>query len=631
MRKINIAPLLVNHAEELTADIVNLYHENVIDCVAFSFMLAPEGVPAFDKSAEYSRCFKIFQKLLKEKGVPTGILLQATWGHGGELDEPTDFQRIRRIDGGSQYTMCPEGEPFRDYIRKAVMTAAATKPDFFMLDDDTRFISCRSACFCPLHTALFNEKTGRNLSSDELREAVKSSPEDARIMDAILQESMIKYAHLIRDAIDAVDPSIPCSFCLCSQDVRHAPAVAKILAGKSGESVIRINNSRYLSESLRNIPSWLHSTATQVAAFDDDATIICEPDTCPHNRYSMSAAMLRMHMVMSAFEGCQGGKYWITRTATFEPNSGKAYRKALSEITKQLDAIYAMKPSWQGICIPLPSKPVFDYPTRPSSGGWHETLGRMGLPIYFSKQPSDAVALAAPQIDMLSDDEIKALFKHNVLLDSSAAIALTKRGFANLSGCSAEPCPLHNVSFEQEDGHEPIPYYSSGLALLHPDDGTQVLTNLYHRRYIFDTKHEKLAPGTVLYEKPDGTAVITLSHEYGALNGFRSFDMFNETRKNLLARCLQKLNAAPVWYPEDAEILLKAAILPDGSKIAVALNIGLDTLDELPLLGPWTQTTAVQELSIDGSWHPIAAKRRQDGALSIFKQLKPLDYIVLKF
>ena len=387
MRKINIAPLLVNHAEEMTNDIVNLYQEKVIDCVAFSFTLVPEGVPAFDKSAEYSRCFKIFQKLLKEKGVPTGILLQATWGHGGAQDEPTDFQRIRRIDGGSQYTMCPEGEPFRDYIRKAVMTAAATQPDFFMLDDDTRFISCRSACFCPLHTALFNKKTGRNLSSDELREAVKSSPEDARIMDGILQESMIKYAHLIRDAIDAVNPSIPCSFCLCSQDVRHAPAVAKILAGKSGESVIRINNSRYLSESLRNIPSWLHSTATQVAAFDDDAIIICEPDTCPHNRYSMSAAMLRMHMVMSAFEGCQGGKYWITRTATFEPNSGKAYRKVLSEITKQLDAIYTMKPSWQGICIPLPSKPVFDYPTSPSSGGWHETFGRMGLPIYFSKQP----------------------------------------------------------------------------------------------------------------------------------------------------------------------------------------------------------------------------------------------------
>ena len=454
MRKIDIVPLLVNHAEEITKDIVTLYNQKVIDSVAFSFTLVPEGIPPFDKSAEYTRRFQIFQKLLKGTGVPTGILIQATWGHGGALDSPSDFQKIRRIDGGSQYTMCPEGEPFRDYVRKAIMTAAASQPDFFMLDDDTRFISWRTACFCPLHTELFNKKTGRNLTSDQLREAVKSSTEDAHIMDGILQESMVKYARLIRDSIDAVNPSIPCSFCLCSQDVRHAPAVAKILAGNTGETVIRINNSRYLSESMRNIPSWLHSTATQVAAFDDDTTIICEPDTCPHNRYSTSAAMLRMHIVMSAFEGCKGGKFWITRTSAYEPNAGKAYRRTLADTSKQLDAIYAMKPQWCGICIPLPSKPVFDYPTSPATGGWHETFGRMGLPIFFSKNPENAVALAAPQVNILSDDEIKALFKHNVLLDSGAAIALTKRGFADLCGCSAEPWSLEHVTFEQEDDHE---------------------------------------------------------------------------------------------------------------------------------------------------------------------------------
>ena len=211
MRKINIVPLLVQHAEEITKDLADLYNQKVIDSVAFSFTLVPEGVPPIDKAAEYTRRFQIFQKLLKEKGIPTGILIQATWGHGWVPDEPTNFQQIRRIDGNTQYTMCPEGEPFRDYVRKAIMTAAAAKPDFFMLDDDTRFITGRSACFCPLPTALFNEKTGRKLTSDELREAVKTSPEDARIMDGILQESMTKSAHLIRDAIDAVNSEIPCT------------------------------------------------------------------------------------------------------------------------------------------------------------------------------------------------------------------------------------------------------------------------------------------------------------------------------------------------------------------------------------------------------------------------------------
>ena len=631
MHKINIAPLLVNHAEEITADIVNLYQANVIDSVAFSFTLVPEGVPAIDKAAEYSRRFKVFQKLLQEKGVPTGILIQATWGHGWVPDSPTDFQKIVRIDGGSQYTMCPEGEPFRDYVRKAIMTAAATQPDFFMLDDDTRFITGRSACFCPLHTALFNEKTGRNLTSDQLREAVNSSKEDALIMDGILQESMVKYAHLIRDSIDAVNPSIPCSFCLCSQDVRHAPAVAKILAGNTGEAVIRINNVRYLQDSLRNIPAWLHFTATQVAAFDDDVTLICEPDTFPQNRYSTSAATLRMHVTMSALEGCKGGKYWITRMSSFEPNSGKAYREALAGISAQLEAIYAMKPQWRGICIPMPAKPVFNYPNSPAGGGWHETLGRMGLPIYFSKKPGNAVALSAPQINVLSDDEIKSLFKRNVLLDGTAAIALTQRGLGGLCGCTAEAWPFEHVTYEQADGEEIMPFNNSGIALLKPADGTTILTNLYHRSFIFDTNQKKLAPGAVLYQKADGTSVITFAHESGKNDGLRSFGMFNETRKQLLGKCLQKLDAMPIWHPDDAEILLKAAELPDGSKIAVALNIGLDMLDSLPLAGPWTQTAAVRRLAADGSWQSIDAKRRQDGALSIQTQLPPLGFVLLKF
>ena len=631
MHKINIVPLLVNHAEEITADIVKLYHDNVIDSVAFSFTLVPEGVPPVDKASEYTRRFKIFQKLLKEKGVPTGILIQATWGHGWVPDSPTNFQQIRRIDGNYQYTMCPEGEPFRDYVHKAIMTAATAQPDFFMLDDDTRFITGRSACFCPLHTALFNQKTGRNLTSDQLREAVKSSKEDAHIMDDILQESMARYAHLIRDSIDAVNPDIPCSFCLCSQDVRHAPAVAKILAGKTGEAVIRINNARYLQDSLRNIPAWLHFTAMQVAAFNDDVTLICEPDTFPQNRYSTSAATLRMHMLMSALEGCKGGKFWITRMSAYEPNSGKAYREALAGISNQLEAIYAMKPQWSGICIPMPPKPVFNYPTSPTSGGWHETFGRMGLPIYFSKKPGNAVALSGLQVNVLSDDDIKELFKRNVLLDGSAAIALTKRGLAELCGCTATPWPLEHVTYEQADGEEIMPFNNSGIALLTPANGTTILTNLYHRAYIFDAEQKKLAPGALLFEKSDGTSVITIAHYYGWNDGLPSFGMFNETRKKLLVKYLQKLNAIPIWQPDDAEILLKAAVLPDGSQIAFVLNIGLDVLTELPLIGPWTQTYAVQQLNANGEWQPVASTRREDGALAIQQQLPPLGLAILKF
>ena len=317
--------------------------------------------------------------------------------------------------------------------------------------------------------------------------------------------------------------------------------------------------------------------------------------------------------------------------SAYEPNSGKAYREVLAGISNQLEAIYAMKPQWSGICIPMPSKPVFNYPTSPTSGGWHETFGRMGLPIYFSKKPGNAVALSALQINVLSDDDIKELFKRNVLLDGSAAIALTKRGLAELCGCTATPWSLEHVTYEQADGEEIMPFNNSGIALLTPANGTAILTNLYHRAYIFDAEQKKLAPGALLFEKADGTSVITIAHYYGWNDGLASFGMFNETRKKLLVKYLQKLNAIPVWQPDDAEILLKAAVLPDGSQIAFALNIGLDVLNELPLIGPWTQTNAVQQLNANGEWEHVASTRREDGALAIKQQLPPLGLAILKF
>ena len=131
MRLLNILPLLTDHADELVEQQRELFQAKAIDSVAFSFTLVPEGIPPLDKAAECTRRFRIFQAKLRPAGIPCGILLQATWGHGWTPDEPTDFQRIVRLDGQTQYTMCPEDERFRKYIETAVFTAASRRTDSF--------------------------------------------------------------------------------------------------------------------------------------------------------------------------------------------------------------------------------------------------------------------------------------------------------------------------------------------------------------------------------------------------------------------------------------------------------------------------------------------------------------------
>ena len=629
MRRINILPLLVEHADELAEQQRELFQSGAIDSVAFSFTLVPEGIPPLDKAGECTRRFRVFQEKLRPLGIPCGILLQATWGHGWTPDEPTDFQRIVRLDGTTQYTMCPEDERFREYIAQAVFTAASARPDFMMLDDDTRFITGRNACFCPLHTTLYNHEYGQSWRADELREAVAHDEETARQMDAVLQKSMQRYARLVRDAIDRVNPQLPCSFCLCAEDVRHAPAVARILAGEGREMVVRINNARYLRDSLRTMPQWLYDTARQVASLPSEAVVLCEPDTCPQNRYSTSAAMLLAHQLLSAMEGCSGAKLWITRLGQFEPKSGQAYREALRQNAGMLQTVFELHPVWQGIRIPLPAEPPFNFPPRPVASGWHEVLARMGLPMHFGKGSAPCLALGKEQIETRNDEELRYLLQSNLLLDGGAIETLTRRGLAQLCGCEGHSWELPHVSFERLlDGTTMAA--AGQYARLNPlADNAEVASVLCHRAYAFSPTDSELAPGTVITRRQDGTCVTVIANWLGG-EWFNAFGMFNETRKTQLVSLLNRLAPMPVWYPEDAELFLKAGLLPDDTHIVVIANFGLDHQQEIPLCGAWMDAyNCVQRMQGDGSWAPLPL-RRQAERFILETSLLPLEVAILR-
>ena len=64
---------------------------------------------------------------------------------------------------------------------------------------------------------------------------------------------------------------------------------------------------------------------------------------------------------------------------------------------------------------------------------------------------------------------------------------------------------------------------------------------------------------------------------------FSAFSMLNETRKRQFVDILSKGNHIPVYYPEDAEVYLRAGRLPSGEILAAAFNLSQDELEELPL------------------------------------------------
>ncbi len=628
---INIAPLLPAHAEELASDQRWLAAKTPIDSVAFICTLVPEGDPAFDKARVLAPRFRRMKELLAGSGVRCGILLQATMGHGWVPDSKAPFQKVVQENGEERYKFCPLGEDFLAYIRGQIATLAAERPDFFMLDDDTRLITGVNGCYCPLHVAEMERLTGRAFTHESLAAAVHGEPETARIYNGLLRDSILVLARAIRDELDRLDPKTPCSFCCCAQDVHHATDIARALAAPGQELAIRLNNGRYLADGLRNVPWWLHKTAAQIAVLKDEAVVLAEPDTCPQNRYSTSATALHMHLSMSLLEGCGGAKFWITRTGSHEPAAGLAYRRILAENSGFYHALAGLSPRWGGVCVPLSTEPDFSLPPRPVGLDWGTSvLGRFGIP-YANSAVEAAATVLSDDAGNLSDDELRAILARNAVLDGRAAIILTNRGFDGLCGVEASEWSGPVASFETlEDGSRIQAKVNA--ALLRPlSPAAKVKSLLMHRSAALADDGEAVAPGGVFFENQLGGRVYTFAAKLPDHMGLDVFDIYNERRKLQFVEAFRLVLGADFpYYPGDAEVLFRYGVTDGGERIAAFLNISLDPMDEIPLHMPDVPHSA-ERLMPDGTWAPVAFHASEGGEVVFEAEARTFHVVVLRF
>lgn len=627
---INIAPLLPDHAEEIAADQRWLVANTPVDSVAFSCTLVPEGDPAFDKAALLAARFRRMKELLAGSGVRCGILLQATMGHGWAPDSRTPFQKVVQEDGAERYIFCPLGDAFRDYIRRQIAALAAERPDFFMLDDDTRLATGRNGCFCPLHIAEMERLAGRPFTRESLAAAVHGEPETAKLYDGLLRDSIIVHARAIRGEIDKVDPMIPCSFCCCSGDVRHAAAVARALAAPGQETVIRLNNGRYLDDSLRDVPAWLRRTSAQVAVLAGEATILCEPDTCPQNRYSTSATALHMHLSMSLLEGCGGAKFWITRMGAYEPASGLAYRRVLSANRGFYLALAELAPHWGGVRVPISSSPDYSLPRKGAGVNWGAAvLGRFGIP-YVNSADEAAVTVLSEDAARLTDDELRAVLARGAVLDGRAALVATERGFADLCGVAASEWSGPVASFEALGDGSRINTKINAVRLRLLAKGVDVRSRLMHRSAALAADAEEVAPGSAFFVNAEGGRVFTFAEKLPEFVGLSAFSTYNETRKRQFVDAFREVFGADIpHYTGDAEVLFRDGVASDGSHLLAFLSTTLDPIDEIPLHLPLVPNEA-ERLLPDGTWAPVGFHEGAGGDVLFETPAKTFNVVVIR-
>ena len=291
----SIVQLDASHLEEICEDIREQYEKGIARYPLFCTKLVPEGNPPVDKAAIQAADFALFRDRLHQMGLPCGILVQCTIGHGYPLNFPSPFRRYKNLNDGDEIsTVCPSDEGFRAYIKNAMRTLAAAAPDVMMVDDDFRLLfRGGNGCACSWHMARFNELARTSLTREELFAHLEKE-NDGEYADIYVKtqgEPILAAARAMREGINEANPSLPCAYCAAGNNVEFGTEIAEILAGEGNPTVVRISNGTYVPAGTRNFTKDFYRAAAQIAHLKGKVThILAESDSCPQNRYAMSAS-----------------------------------------------------------------------------------------------------------------------------------------------------------------------------------------------------------------------------------------------------------------------------------------------------------------------------------------------------
>ena len=108
---------------------------------------------------------------------------------------------------------------------------------------------------------------------------------------------------------------------------------------------------------------------------------------------------------------------------------------------------------------------------------------------------------------------------------------------------------------------------------------------------------------------------------------FSAFSLLNETRKKQMVDILSKNGLLPIYYPEDAELYLRAGRLSSGEMFAAAFNLSQDALDELALVVN-SEVRKVEMLNENGERVPTKFELR-DGVVYVKEYVSAMEPIVL--
>lgn len=635
-------PLSEKYLNEYCDDIIEQQKNGISTHAMIMMKFTPEGTPTVNKAQKQCVVFDKYKHHLDKAGAKYGVLVQSTLGHIIIPAKMHPFQTTVSLETGEESltTCCPLDPGFKAYIKEQMKTLAEHNPSIIMIDDDIGILYRNTkGCACKYHMAEFNRRAKTNMTREELySHTISDAPESKRytnIYVELIKDSLVSCVKTMREGIDEVNPKIQgavsgiyvTTFCEFSDDI------ARAFAGEGNPAIMRLNGGPYAKEGTHYFTSNLFKAAILRENVKDKVDIfLAETDTCPQNRYSTSAAMLHGHFTASILEGASGAKHWITRCGErYEPSSGIAYRKILSKYSKFYEKLSEYVKEFKPFGCKIPLTLMQNYGFVESKcplnvNPWVScVLERLGLPVYFSNEGDGAVFLDNFSVDGFDDETITGFLKGTLVLSALAAKKLCKRGFSEYVGVDVDDLSTLRSNLEIINGKRSAVQYEQ-KKLIPLTQKTEWLSEAAH----IDAENniEPQFPAVSRFENSLGGEVIVFSGNPDMpFTYYTAFSMLCETRKQQFIDILSKNNHIPLYYPEDAEVYLRAGYLESGEIMAAVFNLGLDVLDDIPLVCS-QKVNKVEMLCPDGT-REVCEYAEENGVIRIKRELNTLIPAIL--
>lgn len=607
----------------------------ILVCLSFH----PQMTPAKNLIPILCKRFANIRDGLAGHGIEIAVLIQSTQGHGWNgkipLTEET-WQHTVSVEGKEDPRMCFADPGFREYALECIRSIAKEGPSLILLDDD--FGLRKGECFCPIHIAEINRELGTSYTREELYEILKTrhwSDETVIKIEDILLESTLQYCREVREVINSVDPKIRCGICSCyGLGYAHNNAVAHALAGDT-EPFVRVNNDTYGDCPTDSAALCVLGGARVMYQLDNIKDVVDEADTFPHNYMSESAAMFHTHLTTGLLSGMSGAKLWTFEDSGSRTGTQARYEKKLYDYNGFYREIKSFVPKmkWSGLSglAYRPAKGLCGHPIESDkviyNGNWESPIEVMyGLPLRYEGLDSGGIStLRDWDADNLTDEQLRTLLSHDVIISSLAARKLSKRGFSSLMGVEADEGD-ENFYFSVEktaDGELKKGYmWDNTNARIKPlSEAVDVIS------WFYKNENERF-PAATIYKNELGGRILVMGWRLDLIYN----KMFSPVRREIFLKYIDNLKGSlfEMSVENGDKAIVRHGILDDGREILAVTPLGWDVHNKLPIRLVRTPKT-IEALNPDGTWSKVPFARVNDNTVEVEVFVACLNPVILRF